>query len=67
MSTRLQREVAHHQQRIEAKIDSGLSLVRTKIEKLGTEMRTMFEQFMAKDGGSKMVSSSGGNNEGQST
>ena len=38
-----------------------------EIEKLGTKMRTMFEQLMAKDGGSKIMSSFGGNNEGQST
>ena len=52
VSTRLQRDVLHQQQeleRIETKIDTGLSQLKVEIEKMGIEMRSMFEQLLAKD------------------
>ena len=42
----------HQQQeleRLESKLDGSLSQLHAEIEKLGTEMRTMFEQLMAKN------------------
>ena len=35
--------------RIEVKIDEGLSQLKTKIEKMGTEMHVMFGQLLDKD------------------
>ena len=52
ISTRLQRDMMHQQQeleRIEAKIDGGLLQLRNEIEKMGTEMRSMFEQLMSRE------------------
>ena len=52
VSTRLQREMVHQQQeleRIETKLDGGISQLRSEIEKVGSEMRAMFEQLMARD------------------
>ena len=52
VSTRLQRDVLHQQQeleRIETKIDTGLSQLKVEIEKMGIEMRSMFEELLAKD------------------
>ena len=52
VSTRLQREMVHQQQeleRIETKLDGGISQLRFEIEKVGSEMRAMFEQLMARD------------------
>ena len=66
ISTRLQRDFLHQQQeleRIEAKVDGGLLQVKAEIEKMGTEMRAMFEQIMAKEGktqGSTSLDSSHG-------
>ena len=50
--TRLQREMVHQQQeleRIETKLDDGISQLRSEIEKVGSEMRAMFEQLMTRD------------------
>ena len=52
VSARLQRDMAHQQQeleRIEIKLDGGLAKLQTEIEKIGSEMRSMFEQIMNKD------------------
>ena len=52
VSTRLQRDMAHQQQeleRIEIKLDGGLAKLQTEIEKMGSKMRSMFEQLMNKD------------------
>ena len=52
VSTRLQREMVHQQQElemIEAELDSGISQLRIEIEKVGSEMRAVFEQLMAKE------------------
>ena len=36
-------------EKIETKLDEGLPKLQTEIEKVGTEMRAMFEQLMNKD------------------
>ena len=51
ISTRLQCEVGQHQkelERIESKLDGSVSQLRSEVEQLGTDMRRMFEQIMAK-------------------
>ena len=51
ISTRTQHDLLHQQQeleRIEIKFDGSIMQLRSEVEKLGTEMRAMFEQLMAK-------------------
>ena len=59
ISTRLQCEVGQHQkelERIESKLDGSVSQLRSEVEQLGTDMRRMFEQMMAKrDAGKRSV------------
>ena len=48
----MQRDLAHQQQeleRIEAKLDGGISKLQGEIEKIGTKMRTMFEKLLYKE------------------
>ena len=52
VSTTLQKDMLHQQQelkRIKAKLDGGISQLRIEMEKVGIEMRTMFEQLMTKN------------------
>ena len=70
VSTRLQRDMAHQQQeleRIEIKLDGGLAKLQTEIEKMGSEMRSMFEQLMNKDLGKTTGTPTPANKDGTSS
>ena len=51
VSTRMQREVQQHQkdlERIEAKVDEGLTKLRQDMEQMNTNFTHLFEQMMLK-------------------